>query len=95
MLRIFALGLFLFSKAVALNLPPKPDYIYPATNGIEIEKSFNKYVVPDWGGQIFDEHYVGVKYKYFNKFNKWFQAELLKIKIPNGISSKLINGYEN
>ena len=83
MLRVFALGLFLFSQATALDLPPAPKYIYPATNGIEIERSFDKYVTPDWGGLIFDTHYIGVEYKYFNKFNKWFQAELSKIEIPD------------
>lgn len=83
MFRILAPTLALSIQAVAFNLPPKPDYIYPATNGIKIEGSLMKYVVPDWGGLIFDTHYIGVKYGYFNKFNKWFQGELSKIEIPD------------
>ena len=76
---LFLTTSWLFSTDFATM--PTPKYHFPA----KTEKDIYKELLPRLDMEFepwtvtFDTHYVGIKYEYFEKFNKWYAPFLTKI----------------
>ena len=93
----FLLG-FLFLSASCLfstdfTSMPTPKYHFPAKTEKDIYKDLQKKLDKDYEPWTvtFDTHYVGVKFEYFEKFNKWYAPFLTEITDQE----KKINKGEN
>ena len=93
----FLLG-FLFLSASCLfstdfTSMPTPKYHFPAKTEKDIYKDLQKKLDKDYEPWTvtFDTHYVGVKFEYFEKFNKWYAPFLTEITNQE----KKINKGEN
>ena len=81
----FLLGLFFLTTSCLFSTDfasiPIPKYHFPA----KTEKDIYKELLPRLDMEFepttvtFDTHYVGIKYEYFEKFNKWYAPFLTKI----------------
>ena len=80
---LLLIPVFVFANSSPLlTTIPEPDYHYPAMTSFDIQRE----IQPDFNNKVpsvtLDRHFVGVKYSYFEKFNKWYG------EVTNGINNK-------
>ena len=77
--------IFASANTQVLTTIPEPEYHYPAKTSFDIQRE----IQPDFDNKVpsvtLDRHFVGVKYSYFEKFNKWYG------EVTHGIKNKQNN----
>ena len=79
---LLLLPILVYGNSQILTTIPEPEYHYPAKTSFDIQRE----IQPDFNNKVpsvtLDKHFVGVKYSYFEKFNKWYA------EVTNGIQNK-------
>lgn len=69
---MFMIPCLVLANTSILQTIPEPEYHYPAKTSFDIQRE----IQPDFNNKVpsvtLDRHFVGVKYSYFEKFNKWY-----------------------
>ena len=84
---LFLIPFVAVANSTILTTIPTPTYHFPAKTSFDIQRE----VQPDFQNKIpsvtLDSHYIGVKYSYFEKFNKWYAENTKGINNPKNNES--------
>lgn len=84
---LFLIPFVAMANSTILTTIPTPIYHFPAKTSFDIQRE----IQPDFKNKVpsvtLDRHFVGVKYSYFEKFNKWYAENTKGINNPKNNES--------